>query len=147
MRRFALLVLVTVSLPAGDAAQSAAAKKELARLQGRWRLIAREIEGKKATPNAVKKADATLTVKGDRITYKSQGEELWQATLKLDPTKSPPVIEATHISGPLKGKTGKAIYKLEADRLTVCFSYTELPTDFTTEDTDRALVVYRREKQ
>jgi uncharacterized protein (TIGR03067 family) len=147
MRLHALLILTLALLPAPAAAQSAAAKKELSRFQGTWRLVAREIEGKKATPNAVKTADATLTFKGDKVTYRSQGEDIWTATLTLHPTKSPKVVEVTHLTGPQKGKTGRAIYKLEGDRLTVCFSFTELPTDFTTEDTDRALVVYQREKK
>ena len=147
MKPHLLLILMLALLPTGAAAQTAAAKKELARFQGTWRLVAREIEGKKATPGAVKAADATLTFKGAEVTFRSQGEDIWTATLKLDPTRSPKRIEVTQLTGPEKGKTGKAIYKLEGDRLTVCFSFADLPTDFTTEDTDRALVVYQREKK
>jgi uncharacterized protein (TIGR03067 family) len=149
MRLHALASLAAVAfLAAGHAAQTDDVKKELARLQGTWHLVGREFDGKKATPEEVKKIDATLIIKDDKITYRSQGEEVWQATLKLDPTKTPRMIEATHLSGPLKGKTGQAIYKLDGDRLTVCFSYTKRPTDFhTKEGTDRVLVVYQREKK
>jgi uncharacterized protein (TIGR03067 family) len=146
MRIPALTLLAAAAfLPAGDAAQTDDARKELARLEGTWHLVGREIEGKKATPEEVKKVDATLIIKGDKFTYKSQGAEVWQAVLKIDPTKTPRMIAATHVSGPLKGKTGQAVYKLEGDRLTVCFSYTKRPTDFTTsEGSDRVLVVYQR---
>jgi uncharacterized protein (TIGR03067 family) len=142
-----LLILTVALLPTRAATQTAAAKKELARFQGTWRLVAREIEGKKATPRTVEAADSTLTFKDAKVTYRSQGEDIWTATVKLDPARSPKLVEVTYLTGPEKGKTGRAIYKLEGDRLTVCFSSTQLPTDFTTEDTDRALVVYQREKK
>ena len=145
----ALSVLAAAALlPAGHAAQAGDVKKELARLEGTWHLVGREFEGQKATPEEVKKIDATLIIKGDKLTYRSQGAEVWQAALKIDPAKTPPTIEANHLSGPLKGKTGLAIYKLEGDRLTVCFSYTKRPTAFDTKQGyDRVLVVYQREKK
>jgi uncharacterized protein (TIGR03067 family) len=149
MRLHALSLLAAIALlAAGYAPQSDDVKKELARLEGTWHLVGREVDGKKATPEEVKKVDATLIIKGDKLTYQSQGAEIWQAAIKIDPTKTPHTIDATHLSGPLKGKTGQAIYKLDGGRLTVCFSYTKRPTDFNTkEGSDRVLVVYQREKK
>jgi uncharacterized protein (TIGR03067 family) len=147
MRISAWLLVVVALVSAAEAAQTGAAGKDLASLQGTWRLVGREVEGKKATAAEVKDAEALYLVKGDRLVYRSQGKDVWEATIKLNARATPRTLEVTHISGPFKGKSVRGIYKLEGQRLTICFSTSRLPTEFSTSDTDRVLLVYQRARK
>jgi RNA polymerase sigma-70 factor (ECF subfamily) len=114
--------------------------KGLKELEGIWKVVSLETEGKKA-PEA--------ELKGMRWTFKGSSlhitDETDQAggmcTVKVDPSKKPKHIDITSEEGPTKGKTVQGIYKLEKGRLIVSVQEVQnagqgRPTDFTTAAKD-----------
>jgi uncharacterized protein (TIGR03067 family) len=79
-----------------------------------------------------------------------QGEE--QATITVDPKKSPKTIDNLHESGASKGKKQYGIYKLDGDKWTVCMTRPgvaegDRPKDFTTKATANVVFVFERVKE
>ena len=144
-RRFCLCVFVGLSLSAGAAPD--AAKHELDKLQGKWVMAELEVNGEKVP--AEKFQASRLEIKGDRYIVNS-GRSTHEASLKLDPTKTPKTMDMTFLDGDNMGDTAEGIYKLEGDTLTICrprLPPQERPTEFVTKPgTDRFIVVWKREK-
>ncbi len=134
--RYRSLLVLPVLLSLGAAApQGDAAKKGQERFQGTWRVLRAEDRGVvMVDEKAGRMFDVKLVIKGNRIHYTGNlpGLDL-EFTYKLDPTKSPKVIEMTLVkSGDKKGigETTKGIYVLEGDSLKICGSPQELPKEF-----------------
>src|SRR5262245_56755224 len=99
-------------------------KADLKKLEGEWK-----IESWIQFGNPVG-ADWTWTIKEDKYTL-DQGTNLEEGTLKLDSKKDPPVMDLEITGGNCKGKDQPGIYKLEGDKLTLCFAWpgeTDRPT-------------------
>jgi uncharacterized protein (TIGR03067 family) len=135
----AILFLAAGLLPASDTTKEDAAKKELEKLQGTWKITSLEVGGKPLPEDAV---SGTFTLKGDKYTFKTDDQEE-EGTFKIDPSKKPPAIDLLIGSGMDKGKTQLGVYKLEGDRLTLCFAVAgdkERPGKFATaEDSNQLL--------
>jgi len=114
--------------------QAGDAKKDQAGLQGTWKAT---FEDKKLV----------LTLKGNTFTF-TMGDENYQGTFKIDPSKKPKHINMTVKKGDkFVDKTSLGIYELTGDTLKVCYSVAPnpRPTDFTSgPKSGRALVVYKR---
>src|SRR5438128_3567307 len=78
-----------------------AAKKDLAKLEGTWTLVAMEVDGK-AVPEA-KLVSASLTIRGDKYSLTSRNK-LHEVEMKLDASKSPKEIDMTFLDGPNKAR-------------------------------------------
>jgi uncharacterized protein (TIGR03067 family) len=118
-----------------------------AKLQGTWRMVRGERDGKPVPPDAVR--TATLTMEGNMHTVRV-GEDSYIGTQKLDPSTQPKSIDVTDSEGRFKGQTLKGIYRVEGDELTVCFAKPgeQRPTKFTTRSGTGSLMdVWRREKR
>src|SRR6516162_4014349 len=108
-------------------------KKELAEMQGVWRLIGFELDGKEAYLQEHKQI--RWVIKGDKVFY--GGEEL--ARLTLDPAATPKCLDL----GLVKTKrVHEGIYKLEKERLKICVSMMtdgvkDRPTKFDNEGLDK----------
>jgi uncharacterized protein (TIGR03067 family) len=93
---------------------------ELERLQGRWRQIRCEAEGRVDPPDALGPG-AVLTLAGLTFSVaRSDGTPVLGGTFALDPARTPKAIDWTDTFGPDAGRTFQAIYTIEADRLTFC---------------------------
>ncbi|HJZ55981.1 MAG TPA: TIGR03067 domain-containing protein [Gemmataceae bacterium] len=113
------------------------AAKDLAKLQGKWKLVAEELNGK------VTKCDDGHVIgfeKDIEIDYDADGGVAAKATIKLDTSKSPKEIDMTvtfiAIFPKEKGKTIQGIYRLEGDELTLafpCAPFRQRPKEFTTK--------------
>jgi uncharacterized protein (TIGR03067 family) len=152
MRISAVAMLTVACLVAAAAAQDDAAKLEMKKLQGVWKTVGVEIEGRKTEPPA--DMAGSVVIKGGTYTVKAvteTGEKVVsELTFKLDPTKDPKAIDFTTAAGPDKGKQIKGIYKLEGDTLKVCFNPKkdgERPTSFATKaGSSVRLNIFKREK-
>ena len=60
-----------------------------------------------------------LTVKGDAITIQI-GDETHTGKAKIDPAKTPKVIDMVPDDGPEKGKTVPGVYEIKGDELRIC---------------------------
>jgi uncharacterized protein (TIGR03067 family) len=141
-----VMILTAGFLTAADPPKSDAAPSDKDRLQGTWSAVSMENNGKPAPPEAIKGAKLVFT--GDQYTLK--GEESYQGTFTLDPTRKPKTIDTTfvEVEGGKKG-TALGIYELEGDRLKICWRHggKERPTEFATKpNSGLRLMVLKRDK-
>jgi uncharacterized protein (TIGR03067 family) len=144
----ALMTLTVIGLLAGSSAladdKNPAGKDSLA---GTWKLTSVEINGQPLSMEKLQ--EARLVVEGAMYSL-VLGETRLEMTHVLVADKMPPAMDLTIAEGPDKGKVYPAIYKLEADKLTVCRNIEagkERPTEFATRpDTGLMLVVWTRSK-
>ena len=132
--------LLSVLVPA--AAADERTKKDLAALQGTWKVHAAEVDGESALYPEV---SVRLVVKGGKVFY--GGEEL--AGLTVDATANPRTIDLEYRK---PKKVVEGIYALDGDTLKLCVNrqadgVKERPTDFTSKGKPNVRVlVFKRVK-
>jgi uncharacterized protein (TIGR03067 family) len=145
MKLWFLMVLAAGFLLPADGPRADSAPNDKARLQGTWSLVAVEISGQPLAMDKLK--DARLVVEGDRYSFKL-GDVRLEMSHQTNPGKKPKALDLTVTEGPMKGKTFRAIYELEGDRLKVC-RHTEpdkeRPTEFASKPgSGIMMVVWKR---
>lgn len=147
MKLRALLIVMAGLLVAADAKDDEI-KKEMAKLEGSWKVVALEKSGKPA-PDEVLKEAPRITFKGDRINLKFSGKDKEQeSTYKLDPSKKPKEIDIVEKRGD-RNEPSKSIYLLDGDDLKICMARPglERPTEFATkEGAQHSMLTLKREK-
>ena len=150
MKRIIALIFA-LTIPAAVVADTGKdVTQELKMLEGKWKAVGMEAAGKPFPKESV--VDFTFTVAANgKATGKSAQEE-YQATLTIDPKKSPRTIDNLHMTGMQKGKTQLGIYKLEGDKWTVCMTRPgvaerDRPRDFNTRNTANVVFVFERLKE
>jgi uncharacterized protein (TIGR03067 family) len=140
------------ALHADDAKPPKDAKDDLKLLEGNWKVVALEADGKKAPPEALK--GMRWTFKGSELQPYNPGEKSGEkATVKLDSSKTPKHVDLAVLEGPQKGKTTEGIFKLEKDQLVVCLRDPEAakkgrPKEFKTEaDSGLGMITLERVKE
>jgi RNA polymerase sigma-70 factor (ECF subfamily) len=119
-----------------DRAEDPAAR-ELEALQGDWRVVGLEADGRKASANDVK--GMRWTFKGAEMQPTNMGEKPGdKCRIKLDPGKNPRHIDLVILAGDRKEMTLPGIYKLEKGRLIICLRDEKAlgkgrPTEFTAD--------------
>jgi uncharacterized protein (TIGR03067 family) len=156
MRRHAVAVVAVVSLMGGvglsgaaDEAKEEAVKKELKALQGTWRPISQELDGKKTSEEELKDRAVVFDAAG-KASLRHGDKILLESAWKIDPTKKPKAVDSTYTSGENKGKTRLGIYELEGDTLRVCLGPIgkERPTEFSSKPgSGNLLFRFEREKK
>ena len=145
-----LLAAAAPALKGDDAVKDEAAMKDIDKLQGTWKLVGQEHEGK-----VIEGTNEVLMVfDKDTFSYKIGGEVGFTATFKLDPSKKPKAIDMTSTENKLipesKGMTTQAIYDLDGDTFRLAepwAGFTERPKEFTTKKGSRFTVgTYKRVK-
>jgi len=135
-----------LALCAGLAASAAddPAKTDLDKLQGVWKVVAMENDGKKAPEDSVK--GIRMTIKGDKLIMKEDNKED-EASFKLDPTQKPKTMDMTIKVGD-KMEVVKLIYDLRGDDLKLCGGRAgkDRPKDFAAKG-GLNLIVFKREKE
>jgi uncharacterized protein (TIGR03067 family) len=90
---------------------------DLQTIQGRWRLVRLDADGKPERPRL---DDGIIVVKDDTFYDDVNGTATDPCTITLQPATSPKQITFVAQSGPDKGKSIKGIYLLEGDTLKIC---------------------------
>ena len=144
------LLLLTLSLIAADAPKDDS-KKDLEKLKGTWAIASITYDGGEVPGDIVSKLK--FEVKGDQWTVKGEDEvakEYGQATLKLDASAKPRLIDFHVGVGSEKGAEIEGIYEWNgADEIKICAKVIgkERPTEFASAENSRvALMVLKREK-
>ena len=120
--------------------------EELKQLHGTWQPVSAAV-GDKPLP-AETLAHIRLVIEDGRYTA-TVGESVDGGQLKIDPRQSPKAMDLVSQEGSEAGKAVLAIYELEGDRLTICYSLEEgmRPTELKTGGSmQRVLVRYERKR-
>ena len=145
---FAFLVsLVAVTFAPASAAESEAARKDLALLQGEWTMVSGSADGQPMPEPMLKQMKRSC--KGDETTVAMAGRIFFKAKITLDAGKKPKAIDYEMTEGLTKGKKQLGIYEVEGDTLKSCFAKpgAERPADFTSQPGDgHTLSVWKRAK-
>jgi uncharacterized protein (TIGR03067 family) len=143
--RTIIVCLLAVSVPAlaaGSFDDDARTKKDLAALEGTWKLVSLEVEGKAME---LPEKPPVWVIKGNRVRYGA--EDL--ATLTLDATVTPKTVDLAFLN---PKRVFEGVYSIEGDTLKVCANRTtegakERPTGFATEGKpELRLLVFARDK-
>lgn len=121
----------------GNPPAAAPAGNDLDKVQGYWKPLQCDFEGKAQMPTEVMKQ---VTVVFDQKEYHLYFKDtkldkdnkpivfrLAQATVTLDPTATPKSITFEFADGPLKGKKSHGIYELAGNQLKMCYGPIEKP--------------------
>jgi uncharacterized protein (TIGR03067 family) len=134
--------LAIVCVAAGQITDEA--KKELARLQGSWRVVSSQVGDERADAEEV--ARRKVTVKDNLLIYDygNERKEKQEGTITLDPKTKAFDWSWTF---PGAGATMPGIYELKGDELKICFGETVRPKAFDIGKEDVAwLLVLKRER-
>jgi len=90
---------------------------------------------------------ATLVYDGDKYTL-TIGDKVEKGSYTLDSKKSPKAMDIFPTEGDNNGKTFLAVYQIEGDKLSICYSLTPTvrPDDFEPDSNTLLLVKWERVK-
>jgi uncharacterized protein (TIGR03067 family) len=141
------MIAAATLMNAAEVPNRDAAKKELEKFQGTWRVISYIEDGKKKPADEINKS--RLVFQGAQFIVKQGDRVEERGTQKFVEVKGYHAIDHTLTEGSEKGKTFPGIYKLQGDDLTYCFAPAgqKRPTEFTSKaGSDYYLISYKREK-
>ena len=90
------------------------------KLAGTWACTSATIDGAPLSAEMRKLLKLTLTA--DRFKTQRGDQVLFDSTYTVDAKKDPKQIDMIGTEGELKGKAAQGIYKLEGDKLTLCYT-------------------------
>jgi uncharacterized protein (TIGR03067 family) len=144
------LLIVALALIAADAPKDDS-KKDLEKLKGTWAISTITYDGGDVPGDIVSKL--RFEIKGDQWNIKGEEEvakEYAKATLKLDATAKPRLIDFHVGEGSEKGADIEGIYEWNgADEIKICAKVIgkERPNEFASAENSRVvLMVLKREK-
>jgi uncharacterized protein (TIGR03067 family) len=142
---FAAAILLLARRPAmAQEERDDVVRKELARLQGTWRLVAADVEGTKTPPEKIEKMK--VVIEGNHYTLHFGGHILAKdIEFQIDAAKSPKALDDLLADG----KVIRGIYQLDGDTLYSCVAEVgkERPTEFVARPSSGHTVrVFRRVK-
>ena len=119
-------------------------QEELKALSGTFAVTLFEQNGKKSTPEELKKMQ--VTQKGQEWSF-TLGDEVTQGKDIPYPDKNPKEIDSLYLNGTLRDKVVYGIYKIEGDTITYCFADAgnPRPKEFASKpDSGLTLMVLKR---
>lgn len=124
-----------------------ATRLDLERMQGAWRLVRREKDGKADSPDVIKDVRMLQRETAFSFTGAASGSGASQGTFVINATQKPKTMDRMPSDGPQKGKTLPGIYELTGDTLTLCISVAgkDRPSAFASGP-GSVLSVFQREK-
>jgi uncharacterized protein (TIGR03067 family) len=124
--------------PKAENKEEDAAAKDLAKLQGTWRLVAEDRDGT-VTKLAKGQGHDIVIEKDFEIWYDADGKLALKHKLKLDPSKSPKQMDATCVFSvlfPNDKSTVPSVYEIDGDELKIAYPgelFYPRPKEFTTK--------------
>lgn len=148
--RWNCVMTVVVGLLLASQASADDAQKDLDALQGTWKLVSAERDGKAIAADEVQKT--RITFQKDTFDFPDAAGigTSKKGTIKVDPTKKPKSMDATSSNADDKGKVSLGIYEINGDDYKVCFAPPgkERPTEFSSKaKSGHILQVWKRAKK
>jgi uncharacterized protein (TIGR03067 family) len=121
-------------------------ENELNKIQGTWKFLSQERDGKARPADEVAKLKITFT--GDKWSVRYEDKVVQAGTHTLDSSKKPAQVDAVVTEGEGKGSTMLGIYELKGDTMKVCFDPKgkQRPNSFTAKEGQFAGVIQREKK-
>ena len=105
---------------------------DLERLQGTWKVVRAEANGKTAPAEIVERDSGTYTFEGDKLTIRERGTKRGVAQVFLDSGKRPKTIDMKDLEGQENRRTIHAIYEVRGTTLRICLGTRgERPGEFS----------------
>jgi len=146
-----LCLLVAADKDSKDDSDKKEAKSDKDAIQGTWKCVKMQRDGKEEAEDQVKEHALTVKFDGEAITYQHDREgqvEKKHGTFKLDTEKKPKRITVTPKDDPNQDKPLVGIYDLKGDTLKVAHRHGDdadtLPEDFKGGD---GIVIMTLERQ
>ena len=122
---------------------------DLKAMVGNWKVEKVELGGKDITEHL---KDLKFEIRAGGKYTVEVGQEKDDGSFTVDPAKKPKEMDVKPTGGPHKGKTVKAIYKIDGDTFIVCYDFDtdagKRPEKFESKpDTMLLLITYKREKK
>jgi uncharacterized protein (TIGR03067 family) len=102
------------------AADTDAAKKDIAQLQGEWTMVSASADGQEMP--AQMRQQMKRICKGNVTTTTMAGQVYLKATFAVDPSKTPKTIDYHMTDGFAKGQKQLGIYEINGDTFKACFA-------------------------
>src|SRR5687767_1627807 len=115
------LLTAVGAIASADDAKDEAIKKDRKLIEGKWAVVALEIDGNKSTDEEAKKLSVVNGADGT-WSLLSEGQEIAKGISTFDPTKKPKAIDFTVTEGDGKGNQYLGIYELEEKTRKLCFA-------------------------
>jgi uncharacterized protein (TIGR03067 family) len=113
-------------------------------------VVALEKDGRPIPPQALTLLDMKMVFGAQKVFVQTPRAETIPGAYKIDPKKYVKELDLTPAEGPQKGKTIKAIYRLDKDRLQICQNEdpdNERPREFVTKPgSGLTLITLERQK-
>lgn len=117
-----MLIISSFSLAAQD--KDEGSRRELAKLQGDWKLIAGQSAGQIMPPAVI--TNFSMSVKDSMYEFRNS-EETERGTMTLDPGKKPTQVDILISDGSFKGQKQLGIYELNGNKIKFCLSMPDDP--------------------
>jgi uncharacterized protein (TIGR03067 family) len=130
-----LIAFLMISLLlAADDPRQAAIQKELDKLQGEWKPVSVERDGKTIPPDQYK--TEKITIQGDVFSVTKDGKVLQRSRLILDPSTTPKSFVREITEGVNKGAKYHGIYEVDGDTFKECRTNAdkERPREFSSKN-------------
>ena len=138
----ALLLVATGAV----SAWSAESADDMKLLAGKWKPIEASLGDNTIDPMLLE--SASLVYDGDKYTI-HVNNQVERGSIVLDAAATPKTMDIFPTEGNNNGKTLLAIYRIDGDRLTICYSITPTvrPDDFEANSNTLLVVKYERVKE
>lgn len=115
---------------ASRAADSDAARKDLAQLEGKWSMLTGIADGQDMPQELAKNMKRTF--KGNELVVTMGDQTFFKARVSIDPSKTPKTIDYDMLEGSTKGKKQLGVYELKDGVFKSSFAKPDAPrpTDF-----------------
>ena len=132
----ALIIIAALGIAGLPGTAGAQAASDSARLQGSWTMVSGSANGT-AMPESFA-ATMRRVLQGNHLRVTMGGELYFEATIRLDESKTPREIDYQMTAGPTAGALQKGIYRISGDTVNFAFSSPDepRPDGFTTSAGD-----------